>query len=92
MCRYWKKLHTCNHPSDRPYIEMCRPGLLSNTVCSGISDGLDLRRSHFPCYPCIKSEARAEVEAHAHAEKAAIIKVRYEFRSLPQASVLTLTI
>ncbi|KAF1919971.1 hypothetical protein BDU57DRAFT_156952 [Ampelomyces quisqualis] len=66
MCIYWKKLHTCGHTSDRPYIEMCRPGCLSNTVCASISTDTDvdtLRASHFPCYPCIKAEVRTEAEA-----------------------------
>lgn len=74
MCRYWKKLHTCTHPSDRPYIEMCRPGFLSNTVCSDISEDPSLRPSHFPCYPCIKQSAYTEAiekQAHAHALAAA---------------------
>jgi len=70
MCIYWKKLHTCGHTSDRPYIEMCRPGCLSNTVCPSISaDEIEtLRASHFPCYPCIKAEVRAETEERMNAE------------------------
>ena len=60
MCQYWKKLHTCTHLSDRPYIEMCRPGILSNTVCPDISDDPTSRPSHFPCWPCIKHSAAAE--------------------------------
>ncbi|KAF2855890.1 hypothetical protein T440DRAFT_551209 [Plenodomus tracheiphilus IPT5] len=63
MCLYWKKLHTCDHVSDRPYIEMCHSGVLSNAVCPDISDDPTPRKSHFPCYPCIKNEARAEAEA-----------------------------
>jgi hypothetical protein len=74
MCIYWKKLHTCGHTSDRPYIEMCRPGCLSNTVCSDIGQDDKPRKSHFPCYPCIKVEARAEAEALARAERDAVIK------------------
>ncbi|KAF3037035.1 hypothetical protein E8E11_001743 [Didymella keratinophila] len=62
MCRYWKKLHTCTHPSDRPYIEMCRPGFLSNTVCNDIAEDPNLRPSHFPCWTCIKAAGRADAE------------------------------
>jgi hypothetical protein len=76
MCLYWKKLHTCDHLSDRPYIEMCREGFLSNTVCPDISEDNQPRPSHFPCYPCIKAEVRAEIEAHARLEQDAIAKAR----------------
>lgn len=79
MCQYWKKLHTCNHQSDRPYIEMCRDGFLSNTVCLNIGEDDTPRPSHFPCYPCIKAEARAETEAQARLEQDAIAKA-YEAR------------
>ncbi|KAI0590179.1 Uup ATPase component of ABC transporter with duplicated ATPase domains [Pyrenophora tritici-repentis] len=79
MCQYWKKMHTCNHQSDRPYIEMCRPGFLSNTVCPDIGEDDKLRPSHFPCYPCIKLEARAETEAQARLDEDAIAKA-YEAR------------
>jgi hypothetical protein len=75
MCIYWKKLYTCEHLGG-PYIEMCRPGCLSNTVCADIGDDDTVRKSHFPCYTCIKSEARAEAEAHARAEREAICKVQ----------------
>jgi hypothetical protein len=74
MCIYWKKLHTCGHTSDRPYIEMCRPGCLSNTVCTDIGTDEALRNSHFPCYPCIKGEVRAEAEARLHAQHDALLK------------------
>lgn len=79
MCQYWKKLHTCKHQSDRPYIEMCRDGFLSNTVCLNIGEDDTPRLSHFPCYPCIKLEARAEIEAQARLEQDAIAKA-YEAR------------
>ncbi|KAG9194755.1 hypothetical protein G6011_04790 [Alternaria panax] len=79
MCMYWKKLHTCNHLSDRPYIEMCRPGFLSNTVCPDISEDEKPRPSHFPCYPCIKQEARAETEAQVRFEQREFAKA-YEAR------------
>lgn len=62
MCRYWRKLHTCTHPSDRPYIEMCRPGFLSNTVCHDIAEDPNLRPSHFPCWTCIRATSRADAE------------------------------
>jgi hypothetical protein len=62
MCQYWKKLHTCAHLSDRPYIEMCRPGFLSNTVCPDISEDPSPRPSYFPCWPCIKHSAHAEAQ------------------------------
>ncbi|KAH9882258.1 hypothetical protein J1614_001430 [Plenodomus biglobosus] len=62
MCLYWKKLHTCGDVSDRPYIEMCHAGVLSNAVCPDISNDPKPRKSHFPCYTCIKNEARAELE------------------------------
>jgi hypothetical protein len=74
MCIYWKKMHTCGHPSDRPYIEMCRPGCLSNTVCPNIGQDDTPRKSHFPCYACIKAEARAETEALARAQHSAVLK------------------
>jgi hypothetical protein len=74
MCIYWKKLHTCGHTSDRPYIEMCRPGCLSNTVCTDVGTDEALRSSHFPCYPCIKGEVRAETEARLHAQRDAVLK------------------
>jgi hypothetical protein len=76
MCMYWKKMHTCGHEGDRPYIEMCRPGCLSNTVCADIGMDEKPRNSHFPCYPCIKSEVRAESEARVNAERDAICKAR----------------
>jgi hypothetical protein len=79
MCLYWKKLHTCSHLSDRPYIEMCRPGFLSNTVCPDISEDDKPRPSHFPCYPCIKLEARAETEAQVRLEQHEFAKA-YEAR------------
>jgi hypothetical protein len=79
MCLYWKKMHTCHHVSDRPYIEMCRPGFLTNTVCPDISEDDQPRPSHFPCYPCIKTEARAEIEAEARMEQDAMTKA-YEAR------------
>lgn len=62
MCQYWKKLHTCTHPSDRPYIEMCRPGFLSNTVCHDIAEDARLRPSHFPCWACTKALGRQDAE------------------------------
>lgn len=74
MCIYWKKLHTCGHTSDRPYIEMCRPGCLSNTVCTDIGTDEALRNSHFPCYACIKGEVRAEAEARLYAQRDAVLK------------------
>jgi hypothetical protein len=76
MCIYWKKLHTCGHTSDRPYIEMCRSGCLSNTVCSDIGQDDTLRKSHFPCYPCIKTEARTEAEARANIQRDAALKAQ----------------
>ncbi|EUC41862.1 hypothetical protein COCMIDRAFT_8489 [Bipolaris oryzae ATCC 44560] len=76
MCLYWKKMHTCGHLSDRPYIEMCRPGLLSNNVCLDIKDDEQCRPSHFPCYFCIKAEARAEIEAQVRSDQEAIAKAR----------------
>lgn len=79
MCLYWKKLHTCDHLSDRPYIEMCRTGFLSNTVCPDISEDDKPRPSHFPCYPCIKLEARAETEAQVRLEQHEFAKA-YEAR------------
>lgn len=74
MCLYWKKLHTCKHVSDRLYIEMCRPGFLSNTVCPDISEDPSPRTSHFPCYTCIKNEARLDIEAQALLEQEAVAK------------------
>ena len=62
MCKYWKKLHTCTHLSDRMYIEMCRPGILSNIVCQDISEDASARPSHFPCWLCIKQMVRAEAQ------------------------------
>ncbi|XP_014562693.1 hypothetical protein COCVIDRAFT_83269 [Bipolaris victoriae FI3] len=76
MCLYWKKMHTCGHLSDRPYIKMCRPGLLSNNVCLDIKDDEQYRPSHFPCYLCIRAEARAEIEAQVRSDQEAIAKAR----------------
>ncbi|CAO2654979.1 Nn.00g117120.m01.CDS01 [Neocucurbitaria sp. VM-36] len=74
MCLYWKKLHTCEHVSDRLYIEMCRPGYLSNTVCPDISEDPSPRTSHFPCWTCIKAEVRSDIETQAILEQEAIAK------------------
>lgn len=71
---YWKKIHTCGHNSDRPYIEMCRAGCLSNTVCVDIGIDETARKSHFPCYPCIRGEAREEAEALARGQQEAYAK------------------
>ncbi|KAH8724928.1 hypothetical protein GQ44DRAFT_740012 [Phaeosphaeriaceae sp. PMI808] len=72
MCIYWKKRHTCGHISIRPYIEMCRTGCLSNTVCSDIGDDAVPRSSYFACWMCIKNEARAEIEADKRIQLEAI--------------------
>jgi len=53
---------------------MCRPGFLSNTVCLDIKEDDHHRPSHFPCYPCIKLDARAETEAQARVDQEAINK------------------
>jgi hypothetical protein len=45
---------------------MCRPGYLSNTVCTDISIDATLRPSHFPCYPCIKASAQADASEKRH--------------------------
>lgn len=74
MCRYWKKLHTCNHESDRPYVEWCREGIVSHAICPDISEDPKRRNSHFPCYPCIKQMAREEVEEKLEAERDALAK------------------
>jgi hypothetical protein len=76
MCMYWRKMHTCGHEGDRPYIEMCRPGCLSNTVCADIGTDEEPRKSHFPCYLCIKSEVRAEAEARIRVEHDAVCKAQ----------------
>jgi hypothetical protein len=70
MCRYWKKNHTCTHLSDRTYLDMCRSGRRASTICPDISDDTEMRPSHFPCWPCIKSEVRADSEALARANQA----------------------
>ena len=49
--------------------------MTSNTVCPDISHDEEPRKSHFPCYSCIKSEARAELEAKARAHDDALAKV-----------------
>ncbi|KAH7069072.1 hypothetical protein BKA63DRAFT_100706 [Paraphoma chrysanthemicola] len=76
MCLYWKKMHTCGHLSDRPYVEMCKPGYFSNTICSDIGEDDKPRRSHFPCWLCIKGEAHAEAEANARAQQEAVVKAQ----------------
>ncbi|OAL54513.1 hypothetical protein IQ07DRAFT_271455 [Pyrenochaeta sp. DS3sAY3a] len=76
MCRFWKKMHTCSHISTRPYIEVCHPCMLSNTVCPTIVDDGDTRPSHFPCWQCIKTEARSEIEARVRLENEAIAKAQ----------------
>lgn len=72
-------MHTCGHQSDRPYIEMCKPGFLTNTVCGDIGEDDNPRKSHFPCYPCIRSEARAEVEVSARLEREATDKANQAY-------------
>ncbi|KAJ4368391.1 hypothetical protein N0V83_006748 [Neocucurbitaria cava] len=74
MCRYSKKRHTCGHESDWLYIEMCHPGFMANAVCPDISGDSTPRSSHFPCYNCIKAEARAEIETRALLEQEAVAK------------------
>lgn len=84
MCQYWKKLHTCTHPSDRPYIEMCRTGFLSNTVCPDIAEDSNPRPSHFPCWSCIKGsmcsdsleKARLDARASSAAETTCEVAVK----------------
>lgn len=76
MCHYWKKQHTCGHPSDRPYVEMCRPGIVSNTICSDIG-WADPRKSHFPCWTCIKGEAREEAAATRRDQDQAVTKAHH---------------
>ena len=71
MCQYWKKLHTCAHQSDWRYIEMCHPGFITNTVCKDIGDMEPGERpSYFPCWLCIKTEARAEIMERLAQEQA----------------------
>ncbi|OSS45198.1 hypothetical protein B5807_09242 [Epicoccum nigrum] len=71
MCQYWKKLHTCTHQSDWRYIEMCHQGFISNTVCKDIATTEPgERQSHFPCWVCIKTEARAELMERIAQEQA----------------------
>jgi hypothetical protein len=53
-------------------MEMCRSGRLSKTVCPDTSDDPEERISHFPCWPCIRSECRADSEALARANQAAL--------------------
>ncbi|KAF2129384.1 hypothetical protein P153DRAFT_396659 [Dothidotthia symphoricarpi CBS 119687] len=81
MCQYWRKMHTCEHPSDRPYLEMCKPGYLSNTVCPDIGEDPKPRKSYFPCWYCIKSEYRAEVEAEAAAKVTKQVQKMADFRA-----------
>ena len=55
---------------------MCRPGCLSNTVCTDIAEDPDPRPSHFPCWLCIRTEARTDAEAAARAEQDALAKAQ----------------
>ena len=73
MCQYWSKLHTCSHVSDRPYVEMCHPGFIANIVCKDIGTDEEPRPSYFPCYKCIKAEARAETLERMAQERAAVL-------------------
>ena len=73
MCQYWSKLHTCSHVSDRPYVEMCHPGFIANIVCKDIGTDEEPRPSYFPCYKCIKAEARAETLERVAQERAAVL-------------------
>lgn len=63
---------------------MCKSSYLNNTVCSEVTEDPEPRKSHFPCWFCIKSEYRKEVEAEAAAkatsqmQKAAEAKAREE--------------
>lgn len=63
MCQYYKKLHTCNCLS-QTYLEMCRAGILSNTVCRPLDppseNKADARKSYFACYECLCKEVRKE--------------------------------
>lgn len=78
MCQYYKKRHTCDHESDRPYVEWCRDGIIGHAICHDISEDLERRRSHFPCYPCIKQMAREEIEQKAKAEQDAAAKAEQD--------------
>lgn len=72
MCRYWAKLHTCNHVSDWRHIELCQPGFITNTVCKDINDvEPDTRKSYFPCYFCIKNKAHSEAKEKLAQQQAA---------------------
>ena len=73
MCQYWSKLHTCSHVSDRPYVEMCHPGFIANIVCKDIGTDEEPRPSYFPCYKCIKAEARAETLERMAQERVAVL-------------------
>jgi hypothetical protein len=71
MCQYWKKLHTCSHHSDWRYIEMCHPGFITNTVCKDIgTNEPGERNSYFPCWVCIRTDARAETMERIAQEQA----------------------
>ncbi|KAJ4410783.1 hypothetical protein N0V91_001711 [Didymella pomorum] len=85
MCQYWKKLHTCNHPSDRPYIELCRPGFLSNTVCHDIAEDSNLRPSHFPCWTCIKAMDRQDAEDRRRLEQIKVTAAETAHRAAVRA-------
>lgn len=69
MCRYWKKLHTCDHESDRPYVEWCRDGIISRAICPDITEDPKRRKSHFPCYQCIKLGPREQIGEKSTADQ-----------------------
>ncbi|KAF2791188.1 hypothetical protein K505DRAFT_69271 [Melanomma pulvis-pyrius CBS 109.77] len=71
MCIYWRKGHLCGCAS-RFYVETCRPALLAHKTCEKVIEDLELRKSYFKCYDCLREEVRQEIRAaNLAAEQAA---------------------
>jgi hypothetical protein len=60
---------------------MCRPGILSSTICSPLddppTDPSQCRKSFFPCYDCIRVEAARDKQTEAE-QRIAKLKERDE--------------
>ncbi|KAF9739670.1 hypothetical protein PMIN01_02304 [Paraphaeosphaeria minitans] len=82
MCKYFKKIFTCNHLS-RIYVERCppacKPGIEACTTTDASHDpeafaasiNTAARPSFFACFDCLKAEAVSELAASVGAAAAA---------------------
>ncbi|KAF2257659.1 hypothetical protein CC78DRAFT_573020 [Lojkania enalia] len=70
MCKRWKKKYTCDCTS-HSFLDMCIPAKRSNIICESVEEEKTLRKSHFPCYDCIRLEWKKEQIAAMEAQAAA---------------------